>query len=227
MAPPAVVVFDIDGTLMDHAASARTALDAWAAGLGCPTTEKLAKAWTAAEQRHFAAWRDGQISFAEQRRRRLRDILPILGRPIGSDEDLDQLFTGYLRAYEAAWQPYPDVHECLKTLQATGHRLAILSNGADEQQRKKLSAIGVAHHFSEIFTAESLGVAKPRREAYERTAEALGVAPADCLYVGDDYEVDVAAARGAGWQAIHLDRTDPARECEAIATLKDLPVRVT
>lgn len=218
-----VVVFDIDGTLMDHAASARAGLVAWVTGLGHRMTDEVAAAWTAAEHRHFTAWRDGEISFAEQRRRRLRDVLPLLGDPVGDDDALDEVFTGYLQAYEAAWQPYPDVAECLSTLQQRGLRLAVLSNGSDGQQRKKLARIGVAGYFTDVFTAEGLGVGKPHREAYDLTAEALGVPSGECLLVGDDYELDVTAPRKAGWRAIHLDRTGQYREAEAISTLSQLP----
>lgn len=223
MSAPLVVVLDVDGTLMDHAASARSGLEAWVTGLGPLMTDELATTWTRAEQRHFTAWRDGEISFAEQRRRRLRDVLPLLGEPVGDDDELDHLFTSYLSAYECAWQPYPEVVECLTTLHQHGQRLAVLSNGSDEQQRRKLAAIGVADYFPCVLTAESLGVGKPNREAFDQTAQALGVPAGECLNVGDDYDLDVVAARAAGWRAIHLDRTGQHREDAAIATLTDLP----
>lgn len=222
MRTPSVVVFDIDGTLMDHAASARSGLEAWVTSLDHPMTDEVATAWMAAERRHFAAWVDGQISFAEQRRRRLRDVLPLLGEPVGDDGELDDVFTDYLRAYESAWQPYPDVDECLATLRQRGHRLAVLSNGSDEQQRKKLTRIAVVNYFPDVFTAEILGVGKPNREAYDRTAEALRIPASECLMVGDDYDLDVLAPRGAGWHALHLDRTRQQREAGALTTLAQL-----
>lgn len=218
-----VVVFDIDGTLMDHAASARTALESWAASLGHSMSPDLASTWTQAEHRHFTAWHDGRISFAEQRRRRLRDVLPLMGERVGSDAQLDEMFEGYLSAYESAWQPYPDVTACLEALTAGGRTLAVLSNGSDEQQRKKLQRIGVADYFSHVLTAESLSVAKPDPGAFQATAQALGCGPDECLNVGDDYALDVVAARAAGWSAIHLDRTAQNHEATAITSLADLP----
>ncbi|SEV86588.1 putative hydrolase of the HAD superfamily [Austwickia chelonae] len=223
---PRIVVFDIDGTLMDHAESARAGLQRWVTSLGHTMNHDIAQAWTAAERRHFTDWRDGRITFAEQRRRRLRDILPLLGEPVETDNDLDEAFEGYLQAYEAAWQPYPDVARSLASLQGKSFRLAVLSNGNDAQQRKKLSVIGVADAFPDVLTAESLGVAKPRPAAYERAAAALTIPPAQCLYVGDDYDLDVLAARAAGWQAIHLDRTGQHREEGAITSLNQLVHRL-
>ena len=75
-----------------------------------------------------------------------------------------------------------------------------------------------------MFTAERLGVAKPRPAAFLRVCEALGLAPAQVLYVGDEHEVDVLGARAAGLRAVHLDRhgTGPADEVERITDLRDL-----
>lgn len=148
------------------------------------------------------------------------------GEQVGSDLELDEVFVGYLTAYESSWQAYPDVHGCLAALEALGMPLAVLSNGDDAQQRKKLELIGVAEHFARVFTAASLGVAKPQPEAYLCTARELGVSPGACLYVGDDYELDVVAARAAGWQALHLDRTGRGVETGALTTLAEVPGRL-
>ncbi len=92
----AAVVFDLDGTLFDHRTSARRGLRAWLSDLGGVWDEEFASAWASAEDRHFTAWREGQVTFAEQRRRRLRDVLPLIGQPVGDDEQLDAVFADYL-----------------------------------------------------------------------------------------------------------------------------------
>jgi putative hydrolase of the HAD superfamily len=58
----------------------------------------------------------------------------------------------------------------------------------------------------QIFTAEALGVAKPSARAFRAVCDALGLAPDEVLYVGDDYATDVIASRAAGLHAVHLDR---------------------
>lgn len=109
--------------------------------------------------------------------------------------------------------------ECLAALGQQGRRLAVLSNGSDEQQRRKLAMIGVADSSPDVFTAESLGVGKPYGEAYDRTARALGIRASECLNIGDDDGLDVLAARAAGWSGIHLDRSGQQREADALVTL--------
>ncbi|RXR27063.1 HAD family hydrolase [Oerskovia turbata] len=228
----AALVLDLDGTLVDHVGSARAALAAWLPGLGVEVTDELVTAWFAAEEKHFRAWRSREISFAEQRRRRLRDVLPLTGLDtsvdLGSDAELDGVFVGYASHYEASWTAFDDVEPMLAALSDLPVRLAVLTNGTDEQQHAKLGAVGLAGRLGPVFTAERLGVAKPEPRSYLRVCTALGVAPGDVLHVGDRYDLDVVAARAAGLRAVHLDRTGqgPHDEPARITSLAELVLRV-
>lgn len=224
MAELAAVVFDLDDTLFDHYGSATQALETWFPALGGACTPELVEAWFEAEQRHFPAWRDGLIAFDEQRRRRMRDMLVLLDLPPRSGAGLDALFADYLAAYQRTWRGFDDVGGALDAVADAGLRTAILTNGPDELQNAKLAAIGLARRVGPVVTAEGLGIGKPNLEAYARLCAALGLEPASVLYVGDDYELDVVAARSAGLRAVHLDRrgTGPHHESARIETLRDL-----
>lgn len=91
--------------------------------------------WFQAEERHIAAWRSGGITWEEQRRRRLREFLPVIGVSPASDDELDRMFLdGFLVAYEAAWVGYEDVDSVLAELAERGFALAMSTNGSEEQQ---------------------------------------------------------------------------------------------
>src|SRR5690242_5306333 len=126
------LVFDLDGTLLDHQGSVTAALRGWLPELGSELDDHLLAAWLAAEQRHFPAWRARQISFREQRRRRLRDFLPLIQQPLGHDEQLDAVFQGYLRWYEASWTAFDDVPDVVTAIARAGLRTAVLTNGTAE-----------------------------------------------------------------------------------------------
>ena len=226
----AAVVLDLDGTLFDHSTAALTGLRAWAGSLHRRSTPELESAWAAAEDRHFRSWRDGEIGFAEQRRRRLRDVLPLMGLPVGGDPELDASFTqGYLPAYERAWSAFDDVVAALAAISSAGLRTAVLTNGTREQQNAKIDAIGFTGRLGPVFTAEELGVAKPRPEAFLLVCEQLGVPAGSTLHVGDDHDVDVLAARAAGLHAVHLDRrgAGPPGEAARITSLRELAPHLT
>ncbi|MDT0263660.1 HAD family hydrolase, partial [Jatrophihabitans sp. DSM 44399] len=124
--------FRLDSTLLDHVSSVTTALRDWLPTLNATPTDVLLPAWFAAEERHFPAWRARQISFAEQRRRRLRDFLPLLGMTPGGDDTLDDIFASYLACYEAAWTKFDDVDLVITELRRSGLQIAVLTNGTTE-----------------------------------------------------------------------------------------------
>ncbi len=222
-APIEALILDLDGTLLDHVGSVRAGLTDWLPTLGAASSEELITAWFTAEEEHFSRWQTGAISFAEQRRRRLRDFLPLIGQPVGDDASLDRHFDGYRSAYQRGWQAFGDVLPALRRLDETRPDLprAVLTNGSDVQQRAKLSVLGLAELLPRVFSAEALGVAKPAAAAYLGVCAELGTEPGRTLHVGDRYDLDVVAARAAGLQAVHLDRDDTGPQDEPLR-IRDL-----
>lgn len=189
-------------------------------------TDDLLWAWFDAEDRHHVAWREGRVGHAEHRRARLREFLPLLGRPVGDDAALDAEFTdGFLTHYRAAWRGYDDVEVAVAAVQDAGLAVAVLTNGTVVQQNLKVEALGLTGRVGPVVTAEELGAAKPQPETYLAVCRRLGVDPAAVLHVGDDHALDVLGARAAGLRAVHLDRTGagPVDEPVRITSLRELP----
>ncbi|MFI5060098.1 MAG: HAD family hydrolase [Actinomycetales bacterium] len=108
----------------------------------------------------------------------------------------------------------------MRALQTAGVRLGILTNGSSEQQVAKLRAIGAYELVDVVLTAEYLGFWKPDVRAFEALARRLEVEPAQCLFVGDHPEQDIAGAIAAGMNAALIDRyTDDAASLEAVVGL--------
>ena len=214
------VLLDLDGTLVDHESAAAAGLRGWLPSLGMVPTEIEIARWAAVQEAHLAAWRDGRISFAEQRRRRLRDFLGTGG----TDAELDEIFAGYLTHYEDAWRAFDDAAEALARLAAAGLATAVLTNGSRGQQLRKLSRTGLADRAGPVFTVDDLGVAKPHAEAFQKACARWGYAPGEVLSVGDDHALDVLGARAAGLSAVHLDRhgRGPAGEAHRLTSLREL-----
>lgn len=201
------VIFDLDDTLFDHTASATTAVRTWVPALGATFSDDLITRWFEIERVQYDRWLTGQTSHQGQRRGRLRDFLPILSLPVPqTDDELDELFTGYLERYRASWSAFDDARPALEVARGNGWRIGVLTNGSTAQQNNKLAAIGLADLVDLVCTTETLGCSKPAPAAYLKTCEALGVEPADVLMVGDNLELDVLGARAAGLTAEHLDR---------------------
>jgi putative hydrolase of the HAD superfamily len=93
--------------------------------------------------------------------------------------------------------------EALDRLRAGGFRLGVISN-ADGRVEEALSAAGLRDCFDVVVDSALLGVEKPDPAIFRAALDALGLAPAEALYVGDLYEVDVVGARAAGMDAALL-----------------------
>lgn len=66
---------------------------------------------------------------------------------------------------------------------------------------RALERVGLETYFDKIFTSRELGFAKPALGFFELSYQ-LGVAPRECLMVGNDHNKDILPAREAGMQAV-------------------------
>lgn len=229
MAELAAVVFDLDDTLFDHSGSATRGLTSWLPTFHGAATDELIAAWFGLEDRYFPLWRDGHVTLEEQRRLRLRELLELLRLPPRAEPDLDAMWAEYLAAYRSGWRSFDDTEAALELVAAAGLRIGILTNGPNGLQHDKLTAIGLSGRVGPVVTAETIGIGKPDPRAYAGLCAELGLDPPAILYVGDNYDLDVVAARAAGLRAVHLDRhgTGPAGERHRIASLHDLAAHLS
>jgi putative hydrolase of the HAD superfamily len=197
------VLFDLDGTLMDHDAARDAAIADLLAG-----DAALAEEWRRLEGIHYDEYAAGRCTFREQRRRRVRGIHLAMAREQPDDAACDAWFAGYLGRYRAGWTAFGDVAPALAALAAAlpDAALGIVTNGEGEPQRAKLAAIGLADRFPVFVASGEVGMRKPDAEIFLHTCERLGVAPHEAAHVGDRLDLDAAGAAAAGLRGIWLDR---------------------
>jgi putative hydrolase of the HAD superfamily len=225
------VIFDLDGTLVDHLGAQASAL--WA-GLrrlrdaDVSPGEALLARWRQLERLHMDEFLAGECTFTEQRRRRLRAFWPLAGISTEPDDpSVDEWWAEYAGDYAAAWTVYRDVAPCLDALKAVSPRLrlGVLTNGDGAQQRAKLARFGLLGRMDGVFVSSEIGAAKPDPASFRIACEGLDVQPGEAVFVGDMLELDALAARTAGLTGIWLDRfsSDLDAPCPRIGSLADLP----
>ena len=183
---PALVTFDLDGTLVDTAPDLATAVDATlrAQGLPAPGIDKVRR-WVGngAERLVRRAIADGD-----------------------DDATLDEALVeatlhGFLRRYRESFtarsRPYPGARRVLEALRACGTALACVSNKPSAFVEPLLAALGLGGFFALVLGGESLPRKKPDPLPLRFAMEQLGVPPGRTLHVGDS-ENDVLAAQAAG-----------------------------
>lgn len=199
------VLFDLDDTLVDVSSAARTAVVPWAAELGVDgTPNEIVRRWVAISQPHYRRYQRREVTFAQQRRARVRELAPHLD--LIDDEAADQTFAAYLTRYEAAWVCFDDAVPALRRLRARGLRVGILTNGEQAHQELKLELVGLRGEVDLMITSSELTYGKPHPLAYAVAVERLGMPADEIVMVGDSLENDVLAALDYGLDAVLLDR---------------------
>ena len=116
---------------------------------------------------------------------------------------------------------FSDVLPALEALSKRGFKLGLVSN-VDKDIRPLLGKLGVARFLDVVLTSKDAGVTKPEPLIFLAAVSRAGVMPAESLYVGDQYHIDVLGARGAGLQALLLDRGGSFPEVPARDKIKGL-----
>jgi putative hydrolase of the HAD superfamily len=200
------ILFDIDGTLVDVDFGGTVALDEFHRDYGHElglTRREIGTRWQLLFDRYYTDYLEGRLSFAEQKRARIRALFD-KQRPLLSDPCADEIFESYAAICRHSWRPYPEVCDALSALRTLP--LAILSNGDDGEQRTKLQKCNLDHFFCEVFTPRTLGWCKPYPEAFKAACQRLNIAPSHCLYVGDRLDIDAKASAEAGLGGVWLNR---------------------
>jgi putative hydrolase of the HAD superfamily len=94
-----------------------------------------------------------------------------------------------------------DTHDALGRLRSAGLRLGVVSN-SDGRVEAALAAAGLSHYFEVVVDSTLAGVEKPDPAIFRAALDALAVPPAQTVYVGDLYEVDILGARAVGMRAV-------------------------
>ena len=110
-------------------------------------------------------------------------------------DEYDRLLAG---VYEVHHEVIERVHE----LRREGYRTAMLTNCFREFRPQLERDIDMTA-FDVVIDSSEVGCRKPEPEVYRVTADRLGVAPEQILYL-DDFEANLVGAREAGWRTIHV-----------------------
>lgn len=199
--------FDLDNTLFDHRGAAAAGMSSLLHKRGWiyegePDLETI---WQQIEQKYFSEYVAGNLTLAEHRRERMREFLQRANIHADSD-NLDGLFADYLDEYSHSWIAYSDVLPALESLRESGYALAVLTNGQQEQQERKLAKMGLSHFFTSVLAIGKVVHPKPDARAFLQLCASLECKPEEVVYVGDDPQVDAVAATRAGLHGVWLNR---------------------
>lgn len=182
--PSAAVLLDLDGTLLDTAPDLAAALNRLRAEQGlapmpfAPIREQVS---------------NGSIAVLR------------LGFPSADEPRFAALMGRFLELYgerlAIETRPFPGFEQVLAALEAHGIPWGVITNKPARLTEPLLRALGLLERAGCVLSGDSLPVRKPDPLPLLTAALRIGVAPRDCLYLGDALR-DMQAARAAGMVAL-------------------------
>ncbi|MBI2318640.1 MAG: HAD-IA family hydrolase [Betaproteobacteria bacterium] len=179
------ILFDLDGTLADTAMDLAAALNRLLGERGLdPVSPELARPHTSSGARGLLrigfGLTPGDPDYAALRER----FLELYGESLCVDTKL-----------------YEGIPELLLHLESRSVPWGIVTNKSARFTEPLLELLGLRRRAACVVSGDTTGKIKPAPDPLLRAAADLGIAAADCLYIGDDLR-DIQAARSANMGAI-------------------------
>lgn len=186
-----IVVFDLDGTLVDTAPDLINALNFILVREGMPAVPMAV----------------ARNMIGQGARRLLERGLELDGRVIAQD-DVNRLTVDFIDYYAAhiadESRPFEGLEATLDELSDSGYRFAVCTNKLEWLSKLLLDRLGLSPRFAAICGADTFGVAKPDPAILRETVAKAGGDLAAAIMVGDAGP-DVGVARRAGVPVIGVE----------------------
>lgn len=122
------------------------------------------------------------------------------------------------------WRVVPaGARTALEKLKDSGVKLGVVSN-ADGRVQAQLEAARLSDLLDFVIDSHRVGVEKPDPRIFRMGLEKAGVEPAEALYVGDLYAIDVMGSRSAGVDGVLVDPLMlETVDCPRVRSVAELP----
>ena len=183
----ALVMYDLDGTLLDTADEIAQAVNLTLNEFGLESVSvDQVRNWIG----HGTGW---LMKRAWEEQKGSADTV--------SDADWDKVMKRFVHHYEATAgttsTPFPHVLETLRKARDYGVKQAVVTNKERRFADRILEKHGLTDQFDLVICGDSLSVKKPNPAVITHCLNTLGATQGESLFIGDS-EIDVSTAKAAG-----------------------------
>ncbi len=225
-----IVFFDLDDTLFDHQYSRRCGFMALKAMHPALLLADIRSMETVHERliwMNYERVLDGEISIHDAMTERICTVCTLFGFTL-APEDIHDTVRQYDAEYRKNRRAVPGSRELLELVHreaATG----IITNGFRDLQEEKIAICGISPLIDLLVISEEARYKKPDKRIFETALALADADPAESVYIGDSWDIDILPASACGMKAVWLNRyglpcPDPARAQE-ITSYTELDVR--
>ena len=188
-----ILLFDLDGTLVDSVPDLALAVNQMLAELGLSTfSQNLIRGWVG----------NGANKLVQRALSGNADISPDLDDTLKA-RALDIFYQTYQTHNCIKTQLYPDVVNTLAELKKRGYHLAIITNKPERFITPIIDGLGLNGLFELIIGGDTLEKRKPDPLPLHYACQQLSVNTEQCVMIGDSKN-DILAAKAANMQSVAL-----------------------
>lgn len=190
-----VILWDVDGTLLDFAYSEKVSLSKCLEEIGVVLTEELVTSYSAINDSWWKRLEKREVTKEELLTGRFTDFFKKHGIRC---EDTETFRKHYMTCLGEVYKYQEESLEICKALKGR-IRQFVVTNGDTGVQMSKLKRAGFFDVMEEIFVSEQVGAPKPARAFFDRVFEKIPeVEKERILIVGDSLSSDIRGGNYAG-----------------------------
>lgn len=205
------VIFDLDGTLRANQPEGFEAFVEYAGRVGIALTEEQIKICEREAHRYWASARvDTDLARYDQRGFWVNyNQILLNAMNVGQNcSDCAHRIQDLFDTYDPQDMVFAETRPVLQTLRDAGYKLGLVSN-RDNPLEPDAQKYGFAEFFSFMLAGGQAGCYKPDPRIFYKALHMAGdVAPAESVYIGDNFFADVVGALNVGMDAILIDPRD-------------------
>jgi phosphoglycolate phosphatase len=186
-----IIVFDLDGTLIDTAPDLLDSLNHSLAGTGLPVIERT-------DFKRFVGM-GGRVMIERAHTAAQKTL---------AEAEHDRLLRLFLDHYTAnipgKSRPYPGVIEAIARFEDAGYALAVCTNKYEANSLALIEALGLTRHFTAIAGQDTFPFRKPDPRHLFKTIELANGDAERAVMIGDS-RTDIDTAKAAGIPVVAVD----------------------
>lgn len=193
------IIFDVDDTLIDFAATENYALRSLFNRHHWELNADLQKQYHSYNQGLWRQLEQGKLTYEDLSEMTFHDFIKEhFGLEIDGKKTMDE----YRSYFGQAHKLLPGVEDTLKFAKKAGYKLTVLSNGEKFMQNHRLELAGIKDYFDLIVTSEEAHYSKPDEHTFDYFFSRTETGPNETIFFGDGLQSDILGAERYGFDSI-------------------------
>jgi YjjG family noncanonical pyrimidine nucleotidase len=192
-----LILFDIDGTLLDFRKAEKMSIQKTLIDFGLPSGDDIVESFVIINKRYWNMFERGEIDKVELTHRRHTSLFDMYG----FKRDSVEFNKNFERNLGGEVYPIKDAHNVLAYLKSKEtYRIFAVTNGFYDTQISRIRLSGLDEYIEDVFASDKVGFCKPQKIFFEEIFAYIGnkCRKDSTLIIGDSFTTDIRGGNNFG-----------------------------